>query len=286
VTPHTRLQQDEAKKVSGTFNHCSHTLVPGWHRGRGDLPVPSPKAQLTSRQPHYQNQPFRFANPSRSQAASMGSCPGVASRRHVGWTQLLRILFLGTKGVSCAAIHTGRVKNTPMGWYRWVSPGGIHCYRWRRRCGDAGEPSLEKLCKGGRRGPGWSLQRDITCPVPSISRHHPTSPLCPGLDTRRVATHRTKKSKNQTHGATGRNSRAPLRVFAPACSHQGQNLPAASWAPRKCSFNSTHNRKSNFSSPNIHPSLLGNGLGSFSPPPPLPGLHSSCCRDAQAASRG
>lgn len=72
-----------------------------------------------------------------------------------------------------------------------------------------------------------------------------------------------------------------------ACPHQGRNLPAAVWVPQKSSFDSTHNLKSNISSPNIHPSLLGNGLGSFCPPPPpLPGLLSSCFRDAQAAPWG
>lgn len=91
----------------------------------------------------------------------------------MGWTQI----FLGTKGVSCAAIHKGRVKNGPVGWCLWVSPGGINCYGWRRWCGDAGEPSLEKLCKGARRDPGRSLQMDIACPAPSTSHHCPTSPL-------------------------------------------------------------------------------------------------------------
>lgn len=109
----------------------------------------------------------------------MGNCLGVASRRHMGWTQNLRVLFLGTEGVSCAAIHKGGVKNGPVGWCLWVSPEGINCYRWRGWCADAGEPSLETLCKGTRRGLGQSLQKDIACPVPPVPQHEPRQPLSP-----------------------------------------------------------------------------------------------------------
>lgn len=134
-------------------------------------------------------------------------------------TQILRILFWGTEGASCAAIHKGKVKNRPMGWCLWVSPGGLNCYRWRRQYGDTGEPSLEKLCKGNRRGPGWSLQRDIVCPGSSRSHHHPTSPLCPGLDTQRVATHRTKKSEDQTHGVNGQKLKSSSQGLCSGSEH-------------------------------------------------------------------
>lgn len=43
---------------------------------------------------------------------------------------------------------------------------------------------------------------------------HPSSQLCPGLDTQRVTTHRTKQCEDQTPGEN-RQKRAPLRVFAP-----------------------------------------------------------------------
>lgn len=172
MTSHTQPEQDEAKKYQVPSITVPICLSPSGTRGVGTSPCPAPQHCHGSGR-HHQNRPSRFANPSKSQAASTGNCLGEAPGRDVGWTRILRILFLGTEGVSRAAIHKGRVKNGPVGWCLWVSPGGINCYRWRRRCGDAGEPSLEKLCKGARRGPGGSLQRDIACPVP-VTSHVPT----------------------------------------------------------------------------------------------------------------
>lgn len=138
---------------------------------------------------------------------------------------ILRILFLGTEGISCAAIHKGRVKNRHMGWCFSVSPGGINCYRWRKWCRDGGEPWLEKLSKGDRRGLGQSLQ-DIVCPMPLLPEHEPRQPWSPdsppplpcpcsvqGWIHKRSQLTELKKTKIKLMVRMGRNSRAPLRVF-------------------------------------------------------------------------
>lgn len=201
VTSHTHLQQDAAKNVSG-INHWPHVLVLGWHRLGGDIPVPGPGHRPAP------NPPSRVASASRTEAAARGGIREVhgmdpsCEDRVSGHRRCLMCRF--TKA-----------------WLKRIR-GGINCYRWKRWCRDAGELSLEKLCTGARSALGRSLQRDS---APS------TSPLCHGLDTQRVTTRRTKEAKIMVR--TGRNSRAPLLVFAPArsVSPPRENLPAALWAP-------------------------------------------------------
>lgn len=165
-----------------------------------------------------------------------------------------------------------------MGWCLRTSPGGINCYRWKRWCRDAGEPSLEKLCTGARSALGRSLQRDS---APSTS-HVPTLSWAGYTEG-----HNSQNKRSKDHGANGQK----LKSSSPGLRSGSERVPSTGKPPSSPlgSLKKQHQLHAQLKIQRLFPKYPPFPAGKWPrllcpPPPPPPGLVSRCSRGAGSAA--
>lgn len=160
----------------------------------GDLPLSSTNTEQWLLHSSAQtNTNPKFILPShraqQNPRASMGNCPGVASRKYLGWTRILRTL-LQTKEVT----HRGWVKNRPMGQCLWDNRRNSLLQMERKvwRCWGT---NLSKALQKHQEGPG----AEGHCMASTLHPSHPSSLSVQGWIHK--GSELTELEQDQTHGA-------------------------------------------------------------------------------------